>query len=290
MAKIAAELEQAVSRRSITGASGQLSSRVLAAGEGWTVRDVICSCGPQDRPFDEQHSGVSIAIVAAGSFQYGWGNAQELMTPGSIMLGNPGQGFKCGHEHAVGDRCISFQYSPDYFETIASKSKFRVLRVPPLRDLSPLITRACVSLAAGAATNWEELSIQLAARTVELNSGISPGQRTVTAAALARVTRVLRMIERHPSAGLEISTLAREARLSPFHFLRAFHQVTSMTPHQYVVRSRLREAAARLSTETSRILDIAFDCGFGDVSNFNRAFRAEFGQNPRAYRRLTKRL
>ena len=40
----------------------------------------------------------------------------------------------------------------------------------------------------------------------------------------------------------------------------------------------------RLAEEPARILDIALDCGFGDVSNFNRAFRAEFGVTPRAYR------
>jgi AraC-like DNA-binding protein len=59
-------------------------------------------------------------------------------------------------------------------------------------------------------------------------------------------------------------------RKSPAHrtasrigaFLRTFQQLTGLTPHQFV-------------------LDIALDCGFGDVSNFNRAFRNEFGENPR---------
>jgi AraC family transcriptional regulator len=48
----------------------------------------------------------------------------------------------------------------------------------------------------------------------------------------------------------------------------------------------LREAAIRLVSADShaRILDIALDSGFGDVSNFNRAFRAEFGATPRVYR------
>jgi AraC family transcriptional regulator len=32
------------------------------------------------------------------------------------------------------------------------------------------------------------------------------------------------------------------------------------------------------------VLDIALDCGFGDVSNFNRAFRREFGMSPRRFR------
>ena len=39
-----------------------------------------------------------------------------------------------------------------------------------------------------------------------------------------------------------------------------------------------------LTTEVSRVLEVALDCGFGDVSNFNRAFRTEFGLSPRACR------
>jgi AraC-like DNA-binding protein len=78
--------------------------------------------------------------------------------------------------------------------------------------------------------------------------------------------------------------MAREAGLSPYHFLRTFERLTGLTPHQYVRRARLRNAATRLAAEPVRVIDIAFDCGFGDVSNFNRAFRAEFGVSPRAYR------
>ncbi len=40
-------------------------------------------------------------------------------------------------------------------------------------------------------------------------------------------------------------------------------------------------------TETDKVLDVALDCGFGDVSNFNRAFRSEFGMSPRAFRLLS---
>jgi AraC family transcriptional regulator len=51
------------------------------------------------------------------------------------------------------------------------------------------------------------------------------------------------------------------------------------------MRMRLRRAASRLLAEPAKILDIVLDNGFGDVSNFNRAFRTEFGMSPRAYRR-----
>ena len=60
--------------------------------------------------------------------------------------------------------------------------------------------------------------------------------------------------------------------------------LTGTTPRQYLLRMRLRKAAGRLKQDSARIVDIAFDCGFGDVSNFNRAFKAEFGFSPRTYR------
>jgi AraC family transcriptional regulator len=102
--------------------------------------------------------------------------------------------------------------------------------------------------------------------------------------AVARVTRVIRRIEQCFDTSLTLGTLAREAGLSPYHFLRTFERLTGLTPHQYLLRSRLREAATRLAAEPSKISDIALDCGFSDLSNFNRAFRAEYGMSPRGFR------
>jgi len=50
------------------------------------------------------------------------------------------------------------------------------------------------------------------------------------------------------------------------------------------MRARLREAAARLVDGSAKVLDVALDCGFGDASNFNHAFKREFGVSPRAFR------
>jgi transcriptional regulator GlxA family with amidase domain len=48
---------------------------------------------------------------------------------------------------------------------------------------------------------------------------------------------------------------------------------------------RLRGAAVKLATESVKVIDVALDSGFGDLSNFNRTFHAEFGVSPRDYRR-----
>jgi AraC family transcriptional regulator len=296
LAKIAVELERALARRAGTGAPGSMASHMLGQGEEWHVADVVCTCGPQDRRFEEQHPFFTVAVVVAGTFQYRGslnrpGIAEELMTPGSLLLGNAGQSFECGHEHGLGDRCLSFRYSRDYFERVAADAgisrgqrNFRSLRLPPLERLSPVIARACAGLLRASQAPWEELSVELAAEAVKLVDGLSARVNDAPPSTVARVTRALRMLERHADSELPLAGLAREAGLSPYHFLRTFEQLTGITPHQYVRRTRLREAAVRLASEKEKVLDVALACGFGDVSNFNRAFRREFGANPRSWR------
>ena len=293
MAKIAVDLTQALARRAANGGPGGLDARLLASGEGWTVEDVVCSCGPDDRPFEEQHNHVAIAIVTAGSFQYrGSGAAgRELMTPGSLLLGSQGQYFECGHEHAAGDRCLSFRYSLPRFEAITNevpgrgrRPGFGLLRLPPLRPLSPVIARANAALAAAADGSWEELSVVLAGRAVQLAGGRTPSLEPPTNAAISRVTRAIRVIEERRDEPLTLDELARTAKLSPFHFLRTFKNLTGVTPHQYLMRTRLRQAAARLLVEPDKILEVAFASGFGDVSNPTEHSAQNSASLPRAYR------
>jgi AraC family transcriptional regulator len=163
-----------------------------------------------------------------------------------------------------------------------------VLRLPPLRELSSLIARARAGLEYSADTPWEELSVELAAATVRVERGVSSRAENAPPSAVARVTRSVRAIERRPNGELGLGGLAREARLSLYHFLRTFERLTGITPHQYVRRARLRDAASRLAAEREKVLDIALDCGFGDVSNFNRAFRSEFGMNPLRWKAQAK--
>jgi AraC family transcriptional regulator len=291
LAKIAAELERALAKRALNGSVGIALPRTLACGGQWQVSDVVCTSGPHDRSFEEQHTAMSIAIVGAGSFQYRCGIGRELMTPGSLLLGNCGEYFECGHEHACGDRCIAFTYDPGFFEELATdvgsgaKPTFRVPKLPALRELAPHIARACANLTAGDSAAWEELAIVLAVDAIRLTNGTADKVANPPASAVARVTRTVRFIERNLYAKLDLPILAREARLSLYHFLRIFEQLSGLTPHQYILRSRLRFAAQHLVNESSKVVDIALECGFGDVSNFNRAFRTEFGMAPRVYRR-----
>jgi AraC-like DNA-binding protein len=135
---------------------------------------------------------------------------------------------------------------------------------------------------------WDELAVRLAAAAARFASAPTRAPRSPRNAERG-VVRAVRLIERDASQALELDALAREASLSRFHFVRAFARATGLTPHRYLLRTRLRRAAVRLATNDARVVDVAMASGFRDVSNFNHAFRAEFGMTPRGYRQSAER-
>ena len=149
MGKIAVALQEALKRRRERGEPGRAVGRSIAAGQGWSVGDVTCTSGPQDRSFEERHTRPTIAIVLAGSFQYRSPLGSGFMAPGSLLLGNAGHCYECGHRHGEGDRCVAFYFQPDYFERLAADAgarganlRFPVPRLPAMRPLAPLVARA----------------------------------------------------------------------------------------------------------------------------------------------------
>src|SRR2546422_835926 len=87
---------------------------------------------------------------------------------------------------------------------------------------------------------------------------------------------------------IDLTSAARAVGLSPFHFLRVFANVLGVTPHQYLVRARLRRAARLLADGSRSITDVAFDVGFGDLSNFVRTFHRAAGVSPGRFRRAAR--
>jgi AraC family transcriptional regulator len=266
---------------------GKLATTVLGSGRGWTVTDIVCGAGPEDRPFEEQHGAMAIAVVLDGCFQYRSARGSHLMSPGSVLLGNYGQCFECGHEHGTGDRCVAFHYSPDYFEEAGAPAAFSTHQIPALASLTPWITQARLAVESRLDVQLEELTHGLANVVLATLDGRAMRPRRATASDERRVSTVIRFIDAHLKADLALGRLAGFARMSPFHFLRVFRQVAGLTPHQYILRARLREAALRLRTRSDAVTDVALDTGFQDLSNFNRAFRTEFGMAPSAFRRST---
>ena len=292
LAKIAGDTAAAVRDRERRGAPGRAAGTALARGDGWSVTDVVCTCGPGDRVFEESHTQQSIGVVLSGTFQYRSRDGRHMMSAGSFLLGNPGDAYECDHEHAVGDRCVAFHYSTGYLEQIAAnapgskiRARFGATRLPPARELSDAVARTAVALGMSERTAWNELAVRIGAAALLFDAGIAPRRMAPPPGVMRRVTEHIRTIEGDPAIDMRLDDLAAAAGLSPFVYLRAFQHLTGVTPHQFLLRARLRRAAVRLATWPASVIDVGLSSGFGDVSNFNKAFRAEFGLTPTAYRR-----
>jgi AraC family transcriptional regulator len=99
-----------------------------------------------------------------------------------------------------------------------------------------------------------------------------------------RVSETLRRIEAQSDQPLSLQSLADDAAMSPYHFLRTFRAVAGMAPHQYLLHTRLQRAAVQLRGSGERISAIALEAGFSDLSTFNRRFRRLLGVSPGGYR------
>ncbi|MFM0340501.1 helix-turn-helix domain-containing protein [Paraburkholderia fungorum] len=99
-----------------------------------------------------------------------------------------------------------------------------------------------------------------------------------------RIRRVTDYIRANLAADLAISELATHAGLSSFHFARVFRHETGETPHQFVTRLRLEEAARLLRATDQTVLHIALAVGFENASHFSVQFKRGYGVTPLAYR------
>lgn len=100
----------------------------------------------------------------------------------------------------------------------------------------------------------------------------------------ARLRRVLRHIAQHLDTPLANAELAALCGMSAAHFSREFHRAVGSPPHRYVLTQRLEQACKALAGGTARIGDIADEFGFHSASHFTRAFTAEYGRSPAAWR------
>jgi len=254
-----------------------------------SVTDYRCNVGPADEPFVERHAGFSVSYVRRGSFGCRVRGRSLELVAGSLLVGHPGDEYVCTHDHVFGDECLSFRLGPDLVDALGGHQEtWRVGGVPPLPELMVLGELAQAAFDGTSDVGLDETGVSLAARFVEVVSGRPRGSREVRGRDRRRAVEAALWLDAHSHEAIDLESAARQIGLSAFHFLRLFANVLGVTPHQYVVRSRLRHAARLLAEDTRAITDIAFDVGFGDLSNFVRTFHRAAGVSPRGFRQAAR--
>ena len=261
----------------------------LARSALLTAVDFRCDATPASPTFVEVHAHHSVSFVRRGSFGCRTrGRAHELIA-GSVLVGHPGDEFRCTHaHHDGGDECLSFQLAPELVDSLgATADAFQIGALPPLAELMLLGELAQLSAAGNSDIALDEAGIALATRFVEIAGCKRRSPPPTSARDRRRAVEAALFLNDACERALPLERIAADAGLTPFHFLRVFRNVLGVTPHQYLVRARLRRAARLLADDAEAITDIAFAVGFNDLSNFIRTFRRAAGVSPRAFRKAS---
>jgi AraC family transcriptional regulator len=132
----------------------------------------------------------------------------------------------------------------------------------------------------------EALSVVMVHELLRLNSTAVPAKRSFRGGLAGwQEKKVAQYIEEHLLEDVPLALLADVAKLSPYHFVRAFKQSFGLPPHRYLSSLRMQRAKSLLANPAMSVTQVGFNLGFSDTSSFTTTFRKHTGLTPTAYRR-----
>jgi AraC family transcriptional regulator len=155
------------------------------------------------------------------------------------------------------------------------------------RQLSALLTTMLAEVEAGCPAGHlygESLSLALATYLLNRYPARAPGREArMLKLSPAQVQRLRDYVQTHLSRELTLAELAGVVRLSANHFTVLFKNTVGFTPHQYVLRERIRAGMRLLASGRVSIVEVALTLGFSSQSHFTMVFRGAIGLTPRQY-------
>jgi AraC-like DNA-binding protein len=251
------------------------------------VDDFRCAAGRGDTPYSEVFADFSLSYVSRGSFGCRTRGQFHELVAGAVLIGRAGDEYSCTHDHvAGGDECLAFHFSPELAERLGLVHAIAEAgSAPPLPELIVIGELGRAVVRGDSNLGLDEVGLVFAHRFVALAGRRQRRAEATSPRDRARAVAIGHWLDEHAGEPIVLAGAARRAGLSEFHFLRMFARVLGVTPHQYLIRARLRRAARLLAEEHPSITEVALDAGFGDLSNFVRTFHRAAGASPRAFRR-----
>ena len=246
------------------------------------------------------HDFYEVYFFLSGSVQYNIESRSYLLTPGDVLLISPLELHQpvFGAEHVSYERIVLWINKP-FLESLSS----------PQEDLS-----ACFDTGAPGHSNLlrpdepvrqallyqlEQLLLEsqtdqycgrlcalsyLVQALVLLNRQTQRQARQLQTRAVSgsAVYRAMHYINNHYSENVTLDLLASKFFISKYHLSREFARLTGTSVHRYIIQKRL-VMAKQMLRDGHASTEVYQQCGFGDYSNFYRAFKAEYQITPREY-------
>lgn len=217
----------------------------------------------------------------------------QAFTKGKILMVNPGDSWYCPHGHNT-KQYLSLLIKPDLVNRVAQEMdfsgniRFLQLQNPYSNELMQAIrsfekeTRHPDKMP----LMLDCIGIQIVAlllREFKTNLKKYP---VYNSDGDAYINSAIEYMQVFYSSNITIADICQEVNVSPFHFIRTFKQKTGMSPHQYLLKVRIKKAQELLRLRQYSVGEAAMLCGFVNVSHFSNKFKEMTGNSPSSYKKL----
>ncbi|WP_415712936.1 AraC family transcriptional regulator [Maridesulfovibrio sp.] len=228
------------------------------------------------------HEEYAIGVTLAGIQRY-WLEGEMLnSTPGGIMLFHPEQlhdgcsGDKTGLEYVI-------SYIPrQLFESISGRKDVLKFSSPIIYDRK--MAENIVRMTRSIETGHGSLLISELIMDV-INRAANTVDELQTPKNFKAVNRAVEIMYDNFEAPLKLDEICKEVQMSKYHFIRQFKAVKGLSPYQFFLGRRVEQAKKYLD-DGKELYAVMLECGFYDLSHFNRQFKSVYGLTAHAYAKL----
>lgn len=222
-----------------------------------------------------------LILIESGTMEILLDNKYQLAQKGDIVLLN------CYNPHAyrtdTGCKTTWLHFdgklAKGYYQHL-SKELGSIITVSGFREALHIISDLFSSFCNRDLKPEAQMSIMIG------NLLLSLFDHTPTGAASASdgIRKVTSYLTQNFSKNISLAEMADMAGLSLYHFTRKYKKETGVTPHQFLLSTRMSAAKYYLSNTSMTIKEIALSCGFEDESTFCYSFRKREGKTPKQFR------
>jgi len=245
------------------------------------------------------HDFYEVYFFLSGNVQYNIESRSYLLTPGDVLLISPMELHQpmFGSEQREYERIVlwidkqfleGFSLPGQHFTACfdaGSPNHSNLLRPEGVQRQFLMFLLEQLLLESSSKEPYQEIMAlsYLAQVMVALNRlALQQRREDPVTAPDSTVYNVLGYINDHYSENLTLDDLANKFFISKYHLSREFQRLVGTSVHRYIIQKRLVMAKQMLSTGRPSS-EVYQSCGFGDYSNFYRAFKAEYQISPKDY-------
>lgn len=260
------------------------------------------------RPYQEhRHTAFELSLVCRGQGVYQVGSRRYRFGAGDVFL------FSTSEPHCIVEvtggealDIMNLQFEPrflwsaenmlyrvQYPDVFFSRNACFSHRLSDRRDMAPELAARLEALwreFVGQKTDYRLMvKLQILELLVLIRREYAQWFREpaepVSGAYLAQMERAQDYVDAHLSEALQLERVAREAAMSPAYFSTLFKKLNGVTLWEYVQSRRVELAMEKLRTGSGTVAEVALECGYNSISNFNRSFKTLTGLTPSQYRK-----